>query len=210
MDRAVVFRTRTVDLALGAVMAALALVIPLAFCGTPLQLNLPFLGFSATLASHVPEMISVLVGPSMAFAVGVASSVGFLRYVESRGWFESIHSRSLGIFSCNRVSIGMELPESYDHYRVAHPRIWGGVSGHGFRVPHASRIRHHRGHRHPPRYRLGHLDRGHSCCTTHSGSDNIDRRPLDLILPTEDKTAMLYERGSSERLFRIFDESKYS
>ena len=77
MDRAVVFRTRTVDLALGGVMAALALVIPLVFRGTPLQLNLPFLGFSATLASHVPEMISVLVGPSMAFAVGVASALGF-------------------------------------------------------------------------------------------------------------------------------------
>ena len=74
----VVFRTRTVDLALGAVMAALALVIPLAFRGTPLQLNLPFLGFSATLASHVPEMISILAGPLMAFAVGVASALGFL------------------------------------------------------------------------------------------------------------------------------------
>jgi niacin transporter len=59
-------------------MAALALVIPLVFRGTPLQLNLPFLGFSATLASHVPEMISILAGPPMAFAVGVASALGFL------------------------------------------------------------------------------------------------------------------------------------
>ena len=59
-------------------MAALAIVIPLVFRGTPLQLNLPFLGFSATLASHVPEMISILAGPPMAFAVGVASALGFL------------------------------------------------------------------------------------------------------------------------------------
>jgi niacin transporter len=59
-------------------MAALALVIPLVFRGTPLQLTLPFLGFSATLASHVPEMISILAGPPMAFAVGVASALGFL------------------------------------------------------------------------------------------------------------------------------------
>ena len=74
----VVSRTRTVDLALGTVMAALAIVIPLVFRGTPLQLNLPLLGFSATLASHVPEMISTLAGPWMAFAVGVASALGFL------------------------------------------------------------------------------------------------------------------------------------
>ena len=59
-------------------MAALALVIPLVFRGTPLQIYLPFLGYSATLASHVPEMLSVLAGPVMAFAVGVASALGFL------------------------------------------------------------------------------------------------------------------------------------
>ena len=71
-------KTRTVDLAFGAVMAALALVIPLAFRGTPLQINIPALGYSATLASHVPEMLSILAGPPMAFAVGVASALGFL------------------------------------------------------------------------------------------------------------------------------------
>jgi niacin transporter len=59
-------------------MAALALVIPLAFQRTPLQLNIPALGYSATLGSHVPEMLSILAGPVMAFAVGVASAVGFL------------------------------------------------------------------------------------------------------------------------------------
>ena len=50
-------KIRTVDLAFGAVMAALALVIPLAFRGTPLQINVPALGYSATL---VPEMLSIL------------------------------------------------------------------------------------------------------------------------------------------------------
>lgn len=71
-------KTRTVDLAFGAVMAALALVIPLAFRGTPLQINIPALGYSATLASHVPEMLSILAGAIMAFAVGLASALGFL------------------------------------------------------------------------------------------------------------------------------------
>jgi niacin transporter len=60
-------------------MAALALVIPLAFRGTPLQISPPFLEpFTATLASHVPEMLSILGGPIMAFSVGVASALGFL------------------------------------------------------------------------------------------------------------------------------------
>lgn len=59
-------------------MAALALAIPLAFRGTPLQINIPALGYSATLASHVPEMLSILARPIMAFAVGVASALGFL------------------------------------------------------------------------------------------------------------------------------------
>jgi len=71
-------KTRTVDLAFCAVMAALALVIPLAFRGTPLQLYIPALGYSATLGSHVPEMFSILAGPFAAFGVGVASALGFL------------------------------------------------------------------------------------------------------------------------------------
>lgn len=71
-------KIRTVDLAFCAVMAALALVVPLAFRGTPLQLYIPALGYSATLGSHVPEMFSILAGPFAAFGVGVASALGFL------------------------------------------------------------------------------------------------------------------------------------
>jgi hypothetical protein len=59
-------------------MAALALVIPIAFRGTPLQVNIPALGYSATLASHVPEIIPILADPPMAFAVGLASALGLL------------------------------------------------------------------------------------------------------------------------------------
>ncbi|MBC7083611.1 MAG: ECF transporter S component [Firmicutes bacterium] len=59
----------------GALLTALALVIPLAFGG--------FLGvvippFSATLASHVPVMISMLLGPCVAVLVGAGSALGFL------------------------------------------------------------------------------------------------------------------------------------
>ena len=57
-------------------MAALALAIPIMFRGI-LQFTIPDLGYSATLASHVPSMILVLAGPAVAFTVGLASSLGF-------------------------------------------------------------------------------------------------------------------------------------
>ncbi|MDI7247859.1 MAG: ECF transporter S component [Bacillota bacterium] len=65
----------TKQLVFGALLTALALVIPLAFGG--------FLGvvvppFSATLASHVPVMISMLLGPWVAVLVGLGSALGFL------------------------------------------------------------------------------------------------------------------------------------
>jgi hypothetical protein len=43
-------------------MAVLTLVIPLAFRGTPLQLNLPFLGVSAALAAHYDFVADYLYG----------------------------------------------------------------------------------------------------------------------------------------------------
>jgi len=65
----------TRELVFGALLVALALVIPLAFGG--------FLGvvvppFSATLASHVPVMLSMLLGPWTAVLVGWGSALGVL------------------------------------------------------------------------------------------------------------------------------------
>jgi niacin transporter len=62
---------------LGGVLAALALAIPLLFRGT-LQFVIPAVGYSATLASHVPVMLSIVAGPAVAALVGVASTIGFL------------------------------------------------------------------------------------------------------------------------------------
>lgn len=67
---------RSIDLALASVFAALALAIPLAFRGT-LQFYIPSIGYSATLASHVPVMLSIVVGPLVAGLVGSASTLGF-------------------------------------------------------------------------------------------------------------------------------------
>jgi len=56
--------------------AALALAIPFAFRGT-LQFVVPGTGYTATLASHVPVMLSTAVGPIVSAIVGFASTLGF-------------------------------------------------------------------------------------------------------------------------------------
>jgi len=63
------------DLVLGALLTALALMIPLAFGGF-LGVTIP--PFSATVASHVPVMLAMLVNPLVAFIVGAGSAFGFL------------------------------------------------------------------------------------------------------------------------------------
>lgn len=64
------------ELAMGALLTALALVIPLVFQGW-LQVYVPPLGLSATLASHVPSMLAMFISPLVAALVGIGSTVGF-------------------------------------------------------------------------------------------------------------------------------------
>jgi niacin transporter len=66
---------RTKELVYGALLTALALLIPLAFGGF-LSIMIP--PFSATLASHLPVMIAMLISPQVAIMVGLGSSLGFL------------------------------------------------------------------------------------------------------------------------------------
>lgn len=68
---------KTREIAVGGLLTALALLIPFAFRGTPLQLFIPTLQYSATFASHVPSMRSMLVSPLVAAMVGLGSASGF-------------------------------------------------------------------------------------------------------------------------------------
>jgi niacin transporter len=63
------------QIVISALLIALSLIIPITFGGY-LKIYIP--PFSATLASHVPSMISMLVGPTAAVMVGFGSSLGFL------------------------------------------------------------------------------------------------------------------------------------
>lgn len=68
---------RTREIAVGGLLTALALLIPFAFRGTPLQLFIPSIQYSMTFASHVPSMLSMLVSPLAAAMVGLGSTIGF-------------------------------------------------------------------------------------------------------------------------------------
>lgn len=59
----------------GGILTSLALIIPLSFGGF-LGVTIP--PFSATLASHVPVMLAMLISPLTAFMVAAGSALGFL------------------------------------------------------------------------------------------------------------------------------------
>lgn len=62
------------EMIFGALLTALALVIPLAFRGI-LAIYIP--PFTATLGTHVPSMLAMFISPWAAFMVGVGSTFGF-------------------------------------------------------------------------------------------------------------------------------------
>lgn len=68
-------KIKTRELVIGALLTAMALVIPLVFRGT-LQVYIP--PFSATLASHVPSLLAMFISPWVAAMVGLGSTFGFL------------------------------------------------------------------------------------------------------------------------------------
>ncbi len=68
---------KTREIAIGGLLTAMALVIPFAFRGTFLQFPIPSIQYTATFASHVPSMLSMMVSPWVAGVVGIGSAIGF-------------------------------------------------------------------------------------------------------------------------------------
>lgn len=62
------------EITTGAVLTALAIIIPIQFGF--LKIVIP--PFSATLASHVPMFIAMVINPAVAVMVGIGSVIGFL------------------------------------------------------------------------------------------------------------------------------------
>ncbi len=67
---------KSTQVALSGILAALGLAIPLLFRGF-LQIVIPGVGYSATLASHVPVMLAMVGGWPVAAIVGGSSTIGF-------------------------------------------------------------------------------------------------------------------------------------
>lgn len=62
------------DITIGALLTALAIVIPIIFGPYKLIIG----PFTATLGSHVPLFISMAINPTVAIMVGIGSTIGFL------------------------------------------------------------------------------------------------------------------------------------
>lgn len=62
------------EITIGALLTALAIIIPIQFAFLKIQAG----PFTATLAAHVPMFLSMLINPVVALMVGVGSALGFL------------------------------------------------------------------------------------------------------------------------------------
>lgn len=67
---------KTKDIVVGGLLAAVAILIPLLFANTPLMVHIP--PFSATIASHVPILLSMTISPAVAIFTGIVSGIGFV------------------------------------------------------------------------------------------------------------------------------------
>lgn len=66
--------TRTKKLVLTALLIAISVVIPISFGFLKVIIG----PFTATIASHIPMFISMLISPKVAAVVGIGSGIGFL------------------------------------------------------------------------------------------------------------------------------------
>ena len=113
------------DVAVAALFAALAIAIPLLFQGT-LQISIPAIGYSATLASHVPIMLSILFGPLVTAIVGAASSIGFLGTLGPIVGARAATHIIWGVAAAYAVKKGMSYPKAL--FLVALP-LHAGLEG---------------------------------------------------------------------------------
>lgn len=116
---------RTIEVALAGVFAALALAIPFAFRGT-LQFVVPNTGYTATLASHVPVMLSTAVGPFASAIVGFASTFGFFMTLPPVVGARASTHILWGVATAFAVKKGMSFPKAL--FLVALP-LHAGLEG---------------------------------------------------------------------------------
>jgi len=73
---------------------------------------IPAVGYSATLASHVPVMLSIIAGPSVAGLVGLASTIGFLATLGPVVAARAATHILWGVAAAFAVKKGMSFPKA--------------------------------------------------------------------------------------------------
>ncbi|MGE5555726.1 MAG: ECF transporter S component [Methanocella sp.] len=125
---------KSVDVAVAAVFAALAIAIPLLFAGT-LQITIPAVGYSATLASHVPVMLSALFGPIVTGIVGAASSLGFVGTLGPIVGARAATHIVWGVAAAYAIAKGLSFPKALFLIGLPLHAVLEGLVVVGFGVP---------------------------------------------------------------------------
>jgi niacin transporter len=81
-------------LTLAGLLTAFAIIIPIVF-GSFLRIQIP--PFSATLFSHVPMFLAMLIAPEVAVIVGIGSALGLFNYLTGSNCCKSFYPYFCGI-----------------------------------------------------------------------------------------------------------------
>jgi niacin transporter len=100
---------KTRELTLGALLSAMALLIPLAFGGF-LAIQIP--PFTATIMSHVPLFLAMLVSPLAAVMVGIVSAIGFFMKLGAVVGARALMHAIVGYVGAVAVKKGYSLPKA--------------------------------------------------------------------------------------------------
>lgn len=93
------------DLVYGALLTALAILIPIAFTGLRVILG----PFTATLGSHLPSMLAMTISPWTAALVGVGSAIGFLNSATTVVAARALTHAIFGAVGAKLYQSGMKL-----------------------------------------------------------------------------------------------------
>ncbi len=100
-------RIQVQELLYGALLAALAILIPTVFRGW-LQVYIP--PFSATLGSHVPTLLAMFISPAVAALVGIGSTIGFFITLGPIIAMRAAVHIVIGVIGANLVRRGIKGP----------------------------------------------------------------------------------------------------
>jgi niacin transporter len=110
----------TLALTAGALLLAVSLLIPSLLAGV---VTLPIGPFTATPASHVPTLLSVLLGPTTAGIVGLGSAIGFFMRLGPLVGLRAATHIPVGMIGACLIRKGVSFPVSLSQSLLYMP-VW--------------------------------------------------------------------------------------